>query len=236
MVAQLVGWSRSMLYSGFNILPRSVFWSADLNVRSDNADVMSLVSRTSIPRTNFVLQKFITGVPMRIVDKIEAAVQLISALLGAFVFTLGVGSATVGGLRLSGIRWNAIWAYPIVFTISIMACVFARLFFMRFAIPIVALFSDELGSDDSPYSFTPLQGLMSFALIASLVALIIFAFIPSLKLVGIIGAIGFLTFIVWSKSLTDCYKQQSPVQTEQTRDTERDITNKHLTSRSDVGT
>ena len=32
---------------------------------------------------------------MRIGDKIEAAVQLISALLGAFVFTLGVGSATL---------------------------------------------------------------------------------------------------------------------------------------------
>ena len=31
-----------MLYSGFNILPRSVFWSADLNGRSDNTDVMWL--------------------------------------------------------------------------------------------------------------------------------------------------------------------------------------------------
>ena len=28
-----------MLYSGFNNLPRSVFWSADLNGRSDNTDV-----------------------------------------------------------------------------------------------------------------------------------------------------------------------------------------------------
>ena len=40
--AQLVGWSRQMLYSGFNILPRSVFWSADFNGRSDNLDVMWL--------------------------------------------------------------------------------------------------------------------------------------------------------------------------------------------------
>ena len=31
-----------MLYSGFNILPRSVFWSAYFNGRSDNTDVMSL--------------------------------------------------------------------------------------------------------------------------------------------------------------------------------------------------
>ena len=36
--ARLVGWSRQMLYPGFNILPRSVFWSASLNGRSDNTD------------------------------------------------------------------------------------------------------------------------------------------------------------------------------------------------------
>ena len=42
--ARLVGWSRQMLYSGFNIFPRSVFWSADFNGRSDNLDVMSLAA------------------------------------------------------------------------------------------------------------------------------------------------------------------------------------------------
>ena len=31
-----------MLYSGFNISPRSVFWSADFNGRSDNTDVIRL--------------------------------------------------------------------------------------------------------------------------------------------------------------------------------------------------
>ena len=31
-----------MLYLGFNVLPRSVFWSADLNGRSDNTDVVTL--------------------------------------------------------------------------------------------------------------------------------------------------------------------------------------------------
>ena len=40
--ARLVGWSRQMLYSGFNILPRSVFWSADFIGRSDNLDVIRL--------------------------------------------------------------------------------------------------------------------------------------------------------------------------------------------------
>ena len=32
-----------MLYSGFNNLPRSVFWSANLNGRSDNTDVIQLL-------------------------------------------------------------------------------------------------------------------------------------------------------------------------------------------------
>ena len=43
--ARLVGWSRQMLYSGFNTLPRSVFRSADLNGRSDNTDVIRLKAR-----------------------------------------------------------------------------------------------------------------------------------------------------------------------------------------------
>ena len=44
--ARLVGWSRLMLYSGFSILPRSVFWSASFNGRSDNTDVMRLKPMT----------------------------------------------------------------------------------------------------------------------------------------------------------------------------------------------
>ena len=40
--ARLVGWSRLMLYLGFNVSPRSVFWSADFNGRSDNTDVIRL--------------------------------------------------------------------------------------------------------------------------------------------------------------------------------------------------
>ena len=46
--ARLAGWSRSMLYLGFNILPRSVFWSADLNGRSDNTDVIRLKMQFSL--------------------------------------------------------------------------------------------------------------------------------------------------------------------------------------------
>ena len=40
--APAIGWSRIMLYSGFNALHRSVFWSADFNGRSDNTDVIPL--------------------------------------------------------------------------------------------------------------------------------------------------------------------------------------------------
>ena len=36
-----------MLYSGFNTLHRSVFWSADFNGRSDNTDVVSLMNMTT---------------------------------------------------------------------------------------------------------------------------------------------------------------------------------------------
>ena len=39
-----IDWSRNMLYSGFNILPRSVFWSAYLNGRSDNTDVIRFLA------------------------------------------------------------------------------------------------------------------------------------------------------------------------------------------------
>ena len=41
-----IGWSRNILYSGFNILPRSGFWPADFNGRSDNLDVIRLKPKT----------------------------------------------------------------------------------------------------------------------------------------------------------------------------------------------
>ena len=43
--ARLVGWSRQMLYSGFNILPRSIIRSANSIDRSDNLDVIPLKPR-----------------------------------------------------------------------------------------------------------------------------------------------------------------------------------------------
>ena len=162
---------------------------------------------------------------MGIVEKLEVGIQIISAIIGAFVFSLGVGSLAVAGLRLAGFGWNAIWAYPITLVASLLACVFTRLFFMRFAIPIFALFSDELGSDNSPYSFTLLQVFMSFALTVSLFALFVFAYMPNLKLVGVLGTIGFVTYLVWSKSLTACYNQPSPSRDiSSAKGTERDIT------------
>ena len=46
--ARLVGWSRSVLYSGLDILPRSVTRSANSIGRSDNLDVIHLRSRTRL--------------------------------------------------------------------------------------------------------------------------------------------------------------------------------------------
>ena len=46
-----------MLYSGFNILPRSVFWSANFNGRSDNLDVIHLNTLMAIFRKS--LDKFL---------------------------------------------------------------------------------------------------------------------------------------------------------------------------------
>ena len=54
--AWLVGWSRSMLYSGFSILPRSVFWSADFNGRSDNLDVIPPRRRCVLGQNNGIHQ------------------------------------------------------------------------------------------------------------------------------------------------------------------------------------
>ena len=45
--ARLVGWSRQTLYPGFSILYRSVFWSANLNGRSDNLDVIPLALKAT---------------------------------------------------------------------------------------------------------------------------------------------------------------------------------------------
>ena len=47
-----------MLYSGFNTLPRSVFWSADLNGRSDNTDVIL----PNFPIGSTLLEKFVCSV------------------------------------------------------------------------------------------------------------------------------------------------------------------------------
>ena len=47
--APAIGWSRNVLHSGFNILPRSVFWSANFNGRSDNLDVIRLMNDSENP-------------------------------------------------------------------------------------------------------------------------------------------------------------------------------------------
>ena len=48
-----------MLYSGFNVSPRSVFWSADCNGRSDNLDVIRL-SKTKMKTYSLAYLLFVT--------------------------------------------------------------------------------------------------------------------------------------------------------------------------------
>ena len=72
-----------MLQSGFNILPRSVFWSAYLNGRSDNLDVMSLgtAAMTNSKR------------------KIRLRLSLRAALTGLFLASLVLGIWTSRSLN-----------------------------------------------------------------------------------------------------------------------------------------
>jgi len=56
--ARLVGWSRIMLYLGFKLLPRSVFWPADFNGRSDNADVIRFVPKIPQYLDSFASKSF----------------------------------------------------------------------------------------------------------------------------------------------------------------------------------
>ena len=58
--ARLVGWSRQVLYSGLNTLPRSVVRSANSIDRSDNLDVIRL-------RTNRYFN-YLTSVPLELKD------------------------------------------------------------------------------------------------------------------------------------------------------------------------
>ena len=69
--ARLVDRSRSMLYSGFNILPRSVLWSAYFNGRSDNTDVIRafMIDRCGDGLNEaFVARRLICGARLEEVD------------------------------------------------------------------------------------------------------------------------------------------------------------------------
>ena len=70
--APAIGWSRYMLYSGFNVLPRSVFWPADLNGRSDNTDVIRLVDLANLDPAKLSLENGETVNAARPAKKIEA--------------------------------------------------------------------------------------------------------------------------------------------------------------------
>ena len=86
-----------MLYSGFNILPRSVFWSADFNGRSDNTDVIPLNDRIS----NIMRWKLKTTLGI---------VAIICVLLARF----GYIHNQYHDLRTAGVQLYFDWQNPVV--------------------------------------------------------------------------------------------------------------------------
>ena len=67
--APAIGWSRNMLHSGFNISPRSVFWSADSNGRSDNTDVIHLQLEKKHERME-TRNLLLSGLALRDIDRV----------------------------------------------------------------------------------------------------------------------------------------------------------------------
>lgn len=129
---------------------------------------------------------------------LEFTVQFFAALIGAFVFSVGIGAFVVGSLRLAGVNsWVVFLAFSLLLIVASSVSVFARPFFMRFSVPVVALFADQLDSTN----YTVWQRLFFVTFLASLFALLVFAFVPDFILLGLAGAIGFTLYTFWSKSL-----------------------------------
>jgi len=140
-----------------------------------------------------------------VLKQIENVLTLIIGFYGAVVFSVGAGSIAMGCLRLTGIHGlYSLLAYPVILVLSLLASFFAKLFFIRFAIPVRSLFDGELDSDN----FTVSQFFICLTLTLSLPALLFFAFVPSFWPVGIAGTISFTTFIFLSKSLTEKYLRE----------------------------
>ena len=141
-----------------------------------------------------------------VLKQIENVLDRILGFYGAVVFTVGVGSIAMGGLRLAGIHGlYSLLAYPVILVLSLLASFFAKVFFIRFAISVHSFFDGELDSNN----FTASQFFICLTLTLSLPALLFFAFVPSFWLVGLAGTIGFGTFIFLSKSLTEKYEKVS---------------------------
>ena len=74
-----------MLYSGFNILPRSVFWSADLNGRSDNTNVILIHMAQTANKKKFSIPRY---------DRWDVAILI--ALPVIVTFAIGAHKAPLG--------------------------------------------------------------------------------------------------------------------------------------------
>jgi hypothetical protein len=136
--------------------------------------------------------------PKEKVGVLDFTMQLAAALIGGCVFSLGVGAFVVGVLRVAGVNsWLVFLIFPLSLIGISAVSLFLRPFFMRFAVPIVALLADQLDSTN----YTVSQGLFFGVFLASIFALLVFAFVPDFILLGLGGAFGFTIYSLWSKSL-----------------------------------
>lgn len=127
---------------------------------------------------------------------IEFILQTVFALIGAFVFSVGVGSLLFGCLRIAGVTaWWALLAYPLTLFFSGAASLFLRLFFMRFAVPVVNFWGDTLDTND----FTLRQFLLMLSLLLSLPILIFFALVPAVWGAGLLGSLLLVNYAIRSK-------------------------------------
>ncbi len=138
--------------------------------------------------------------------KIEFVLQTFLSLVGAFVFAVGVGSLLTGCLRIAGVPgWLALLSSPLALLFSLVACLFLRRFFMRFAGPVVNFWGDGLDLD----VFTPRQFLLCITLLLSLPILVFFALVPYVWGAGLLGALLFANYAIRSKFLDAGWKEET---------------------------
>lgn len=130
-------------------------------------------------------------------------IEYIAAIIGAVIFSLGIGAGITGSLRMAGAEGLLPFlAYPATLFIAITSCIFCRSFFMRYAIGIVNFLQGEFDTN----TFTVKEFFLKLSLLLSVKFLFVFSLVPQLWLLGVLGWGMFLLFTIKS-SVFDLPKQ-----------------------------